>query len=246
MATEINKYPAKNKKYKETIVFVHHFGGNARSYLRHIQFVNELGFDAVSFSLSYNSDDFPKEVPWDSNFEIGYVHIWKEEIESVLNQLSGPKVLFGFSNPSGAMLLAAARRNYVDISAVICDGGPFLNTLKMMLPVITAPKRQFTWKTKVGIIFLNRMLFGKNYNQQAKSALESVPSRVPFLSIRSWRDKLVPSSNIDEYFSMNPKIDLEVLSLTEADHLQGLKTHPDEYKSRVGDFLIRVSSSASQ
>ena len=40
---------ARERKFRETIVFVHHFGGSKRTVLRHVKMANDLGFDTAIY-----------------------------------------------------------------------------------------------------------------------------------------------------------------------------------------------------
>ncbi|MEO0336836.1 MAG: hypothetical protein AAF202_10595, partial [Pseudomonadota bacterium] len=46
-----------------------------------------------------------------------------------------------------------------------------------------------------------------------------------------------PISAIDEFFEQQDHLNLEILSLPEADHLQGLKEYPEDYKGRLSKFI---------
>ena len=224
-------------RFGETVVFVHFFGGNKQNCRRHIEFVNTLGFNAASFTMSFNAPIFSPRIPWDSKMTLGFVHVWTEEIEVFLNAIPGKKILFGFSSPSGAMMLAAFRRNFSDVSAMVFDSGPFINNLNMLLPTLLTKSKQVPLHMKLFTVFANQLLFGRKYVEHVQSALQRLPVELPILSIRSWKDDLVPSSNIEEYFALANDINLEVLNLTSATHVAGLKTSPDEYQPRVERFL---------
>ncbi len=65
-----------NKKYEELIVFVHFFGGNKLSMRRHVDFVNELGFDALTFNLSFDQNFWLRKLPVSRTKRFGLRHIW--------------------------------------------------------------------------------------------------------------------------------------------------------------------------
>lgn len=236
---------APEPRFEEIVVFVHFYGGSRSTSRRHVDFVNELGFHAVTFDLSFNRTLIPERIPWDSRLKVGYIHVWKEEIQNVLNHVPGRKILFGFSNPSGAMILAAAARGAVDIAALICDGGPFLNGFKILMATAQSDSKHFPWPKKLAIVFCNQMIFGRSYSAEVTAALQRIPAALPILSIRSWKDQLVPYSAIEDYFALGPHLNLQVLGLTEAEHLEGLKRHPDEYRPRARRFLESVATPIS-
>ena len=45
-------FKSAQKKSETLIFFAHHFQGHKKALRRHIEFVNELGFDAYVFNLS--------------------------------------------------------------------------------------------------------------------------------------------------------------------------------------------------
>ena len=163
--------------------------------------------------------------------------MWKEEIENTLNHIPLAKIPFAFSNPAGAMLLAVAARGAHDVSAVVCDSGPFLNNFRLMVSTLLASEKHFSWKQKLAINLGSYFVFGGNYTEVARNALHSLRAHLPILSIRSWKDNLVPLASVEEYFALNPELNLQILTLTDSDHLEGLKVCPDEYMSKVGVFL---------
>lgn len=234
---EAELVPATEKRHDETVVFVHHFGGSKRSVLRHVRLVNDLGYDAVRFNLMFNSIHPGKRLPITGDFNFGYRHIWAEQIEGVLNAIPGKKILFTFSMPSNSALQALARRHAEDVSAWICDGGPFLQ-----LPVcvwnlfnhVYEIKNPFKRGAYTGGALL---LYGLGFPEEVAALIASLPARFPVLSIRGHRDPLVPSTAIDDVFRQRADLALEVLDLKTGHHLDGLKNHHDAYVDRVSRFL---------
>ncbi|RYZ82360.1 MAG: hypothetical protein EOP06_21835, partial [Proteobacteria bacterium] len=48
-------FPARNKKFSETVLFVPFYGAAQRELARHVKFVNDIGYDAVTFDLEKTS-----------------------------------------------------------------------------------------------------------------------------------------------------------------------------------------------
>jgi alpha-beta hydrolase superfamily lysophospholipase len=63
-------------------------------------------------------------------------------------------------------------------------------------------------------------------------------TETPVLLLAGERDRVVPVSAIAEIAEQYPSADLHVLSGVE--HLQGLKTSPDEYRRTVLEFLDKA------
>jgi hypothetical protein len=76
-------------------LFVPFFGAHRGALQRHIEYVNELGFDCYAVKLK---DSFlPKfDFYFTSDLRFGKKHVWTEQIESALNQISGSKIVFAF------------------------------------------------------------------------------------------------------------------------------------------------------
>ena len=70
-------FPSPEKKFRETIILVHHFGGSYHSLKRHQQFYNDLGFDCVGFNLSFQISKsmsvYILEMYWHVDISRGYV-----------------------------------------------------------------------------------------------------------------------------------------------------------------------------
>ena len=79
VGTKILKYHAREKKRRETVVFVHHMFGSYRTSLRHQRMLHEWGFDAVSFDLIAGSHDhFSILHPLILKLHQGVFEIWKQ------------------------------------------------------------------------------------------------------------------------------------------------------------------------
>ena len=234
--------PAKNRRYFETVVLVHHFGGSRRTVLRHARLLNDLGFDCLRFDLIFHHSKPQKNLPITADLKFGVRHVWSDQIESILNALPGRKILYTFSMPSSSAFQAIAKRHGRDVSGIICDGGPFLQMHKCLWNLYEHEYKVENRLMRASFTGASLVLWGLAFKKQMKEALEDIPQGFPVLSIRGWQDKLVPVSAIDEFFALQKNIDLETLALPEADHLAGLRDFPDEYIPRVEGFLKRIAT----
>jgi pimeloyl-ACP methyl ester carboxylesterase len=230
---------APERRFQETIVFVHHFGGDRRTTLRHRKFVNKLGFDAVSFTLNFNHFNPAKGLPISGDLAFGARHLWTEQIEAILNALPGRKMIYSFSMPSNSAFEAIARRHAEDVTAVVCDGGPFLQLLKCTWNLY---QHEFAVRSRVlRAVFtgLGLLMVGPGTEFELGEELSSLPAGLPVLSIRGTEDPLVPIEAIEEFLAYAPQVSLKTLTLDGGHHLDGLKKFPEIYTSVVEDFLVR-------
>lgn len=236
-------YRSPKRKFQETIVLVPFYGGRKNSMIRYVEFLTESGFDCVTFSLRKEQRKVDlKESYYSPNSGFGMKHLWADQVEKILNELPGPKILFGFSNPSASAIEAAARRGCSDISAIVCDSGPSGSLFQSMLqyfkqeePIRFLPLRA---AAAGAITLLWSTQFWKTFDED----LRRIPPRVPILSIRGWRDQLITPQQIDRVFEKHPHLDWQKLALPKASHLNGLKDFPDEYCRPVLQFLESVSN----
>ncbi len=235
--------PAPTKRFRQTVVFVHHFGGSQRTVLRHIKLVNTLGFDAVRFNLSFNELKLGAALPIASNLRFGASHVWVDQIEAILNALPGRKILYSFSMPSIGALGAIAHRKAYDIDGWVCDGGPFLQLLRCTWNLLSQEYNVANPILRLFYSGLAYFMFGGGTELAVPLWMQSLPAKFPVLSIRGEKDPLVPISAIEDVFAFGPQIELQRLSLTDGGHLDGLKKFPDVYDPTVRAFLTRVSSS---
>lgn len=240
------KFSSKSRLYEPVVVFVPHFGGTIPSMRRHIEFVNELGFDAVAIHLSHNHWRDSHPLPLTSQLEFGLRHMWADEIERALNSINEKKIVYSFSFPSVSALEALARRNASDIEGWVCEGGPFLDIYKCTWNLFTHAIRLKNIGLRALVTAFSPTWLGAlNYEKDIRAYLERLPKRFPVLSIRSWQDRLVPPSAIDEIFDGQDHLQYQVLSLPESDHLMSLLQCPEDYKPRVALFLKQISRQIS-
>ena len=102
-------YYSKNKiPGSPVIVFVHFYGGVQRILKRHINLVNDLGYDA----FAYNMPGFPGlKLSLFYKGRFGLKHLYARMLAYYLDQLPGQKIIFAFSNPSAAAIEVIYDRN---------------------------------------------------------------------------------------------------------------------------------------
>lgn len=227
---------ALDRRYDETILFVHHFGGSPKNMHRHVALVNELGFDAVTFQLLIN-DFIPKQVPITGELRVGARHIWAEQVENMLNHIPGRKIVYSFSMPSLGALRAIGRRRANDVTAWVCDGGPFLDLIKCVWNLLEHEVKVENKIVRSLASVYGYAMFGMGAERQVEKAAAALPRMFPVLSIRGEKDPLVPVSAIEEVFKHAPQIELVRAHLENGKHLDGLKNFPQEYRSFIEPFL---------
>lgn len=251
---------AKTKKFNETILFVPFFNSAQKSLQRHVDFVNELGYDAVTFDLHQTPAilDFSQGLltplkqwrqlsqtwkpPVNANMKFGLKHIYADQIENLLNLLPGKKIVFAFSNPGGAAIEALARRHCADVTGLICDSGPsgkfvdsFMNLAKHDWKIDSALLR---WSMAP----ILSLAWSPALHKDVAADLNSFPKDFKVLSIRGWKDVLIPPNHIDAIFEAQHQVAWQRLSLPAAGHLVGLRDFYDEYAPPVTKFLASVST----
>lgn len=231
-------FPAQNKKYQELVFFVPFFDGQKKQLKRHIDFVNELGFDAFTFRL-WDFKQSPIRSVFSSSGPIGVRNIIADQIEALLNEFRQEKIIFSFSNPSAAAIEACARRKCHDIKAMICDSGPSANLTRSTIQLYSQDKfpNHKILATMTGVFLAS--LWNPQRHTDLQQYLDLFPKDFPLLSIRGWKDPLISPKEIDQVFEKSGQIDWQKLSLMEAGHLNGLRDFPQEYISPVTNFLQR-------
>lgn len=232
---------ASKRLYNEIVVFVPFFGAEQKNLQRHVEFISELGYDCVTFDLNdhwaFSLTNFIS-----SKGEFGLKHIWADQIEEILNLISGPKILFTFSNPSASAYEAVANRHSWDVKAIISDGGPSGKLATSMINFFSVEQPLPTYPVKFLLAYATAFLWNPNFSTVIHKDLEKFPKGFRLLSIRGWKDPIISPEMIDMVFEPHHHIDWEKLSLPEGTHLNGLKDFPAEYKPAVTNFLSDVST----
>ena len=230
--------PASKKKFAETIVFVPFFDATKIQMQRHVKFVNALGYDCLIFDLKFKVDQHLMSAT--SGF--GLKHVWADQIEQILNELPGRKIIYSFSNPSASAIEAIARRSASDVIGLICDSGPSGQLWASMLNYYKFEKPISFWPQRLLTAISGTLLWSPQFSSLLSSDLEKFPEGFPILSIRGWKDPLISADQIDLVFDPHPQLKCTRLSLPKARHLNGLKDFRDEYELGVGHFLLGLPS----
>lgn len=233
-------FPSANKRFRETVVFVPFFQGTKEKLKRHIQFINEIGFDAFAFSLQ---DDFSlMSPPLSKSRQLGFKHVYADQVTSHLDQIDGQKILFVFSNPSASVIEALAARNCQDVRALICDSGPSGKFKESVRNLYSTVKPIGFFPVRWVLTQMFSYIWSPLLHSDLAKHLNSFPANFPVLSIQGGQDEVIPPSHIDQVFPGTSSISLEKLVLPKASHLTGLRDFPEAYKPVVERFLSSQGS----
>lgn len=233
-----------NKKYEETVLLVPFFGADKKNLQRHTEFLNEIGFDCVIFDLQDSWTDVATQFV-SSRSVFGLKHVWADQVEGLLNEIPGKKIVFSFSNPSASAMEALARRRCQDISGLICDCGPSGQLWHSMMSFFTNEAPVPTYPLKAALAATTAVLWHPRFLEAVHQDLNQFPENFRVLSIRGWKDQLITPKMIDMAFEPHKQLDWQKLSLPEGEHLNGLKDFPHEYKPPVTQFLQEVAKPLS-
>lgn len=239
-------YKATAKKFKETVILVPFFGAERSNLKRHIEFLNELGYDCAAFELKDAWIEVPGSLLQQRNQilqgQFGLKHTWTEQLEEVLDVIPGPKILYSFSNPSASAIEATAKRKAKDITGMICDGGPSGRLWHSMMNFFTHEQPLRAYPFKLAAATVTALLWHPRFLAVIHDDLAQFPKGFRLLSIRGWKDKLISPKMIDMVFDPHKQIEWQKLSIPEGGHLNGLKDFPDQYKPPVTQFLKEIST----
>jgi pimeloyl-ACP methyl ester carboxylesterase len=233
--------PAPLKKFAESVILVPFFGAEKKSLRRHVEFLHELGYDCVLFDLRDNWREMHKNL-FSAERHFGLKHTWADQIEQILNEIGGRKIVFSFSNPCASAIEAVARRHSSDIAGLICDSGPSANLRASMVNYFTYEEPIKPYALKVALAAATALSWHPRFQETTHEDLAKFPERFRILSIRGWKDKLITVDMIDQVFEPHSQIDWQKLSLPQAGHLNGLKDFHDEYAPVVAQFLKEIST----
>lgn len=228
-----------NKKYDEIVIFILFYEGEQISLKKHISLMNELGFDAFSFDLRSRFDWLQKPISRDG--QIGLKHCYADQITDVLNLFPNFKIVYSFSNPSASAIEAMAFRQCSDIKALICDSGPSGKLIESIFSLFQLYKND-SLLVSLTKTLLSPVAWSLKFHADVHKHLNQFPTQFPILSIRGWKDELIPPSHIDAIFEKHPQLNWKKLSLPRAGHLNGLKDFPVEYKKGVEHFINSIKT----
>lgn len=237
---------AREKKFEELIFFVHFFEGSKKHLLRHIKLVNSWGFDAFVFQLQGDHKDLRSlKLPISAKGGFGLKHIYADQIESLLNLIPGKKIIFSFSNPSASAIEAMARRSCSDTVALVCDSGPSGRFLPSAYNLYTHEYKIRPLPLRLALTPVLGLSWSPFLHKDLHKDLAKFPAGFRILSIRGWKDLLIPPEHIDAVFEPHTQLDWSKLSLPEAGHLTGLRDFKTDYAPTLEKFLKRVAHPCS-
>lgn len=232
-------YRAPQRKSEHLIFFVHFFQGHKKALRRHIELVNELGYDAYAFNLK---DDLKEHqyLPFSHvSKKFGMKHALADQIEEHLNLLPEykTKIVFAFSNVAGSAIEAVARREPQDVVALICDSGPGAAVVYSSFQLLEHQLGVKMLPLKAALTPLVLLSWDPERHQGITPDLQRLPEGFPVLSIRGWKDPMIAPAHIDQVFEPAHNLHWRKLALPEAGHLNGLRDYPREYRAGLEDFL---------
>ena len=230
------------KKFQETILFVPFYGAHKLALRRHAEFVNQLGYDCLLFDLK-DSPMKMMQFPFSAHGDFGLKHVWADQVERLLGEMPGQKIIYSFSNPSMSAFEAVARRWAADIKGMVCDGGPSGNLWASMVNFYKYEKPLRTFPLRAAAATVAALLWEPNFVSTLDKDLKLLPKGFRILSIRGWKDRLITPQMIDAAFEAHPQLDWQKLSIPQAGHLNGLKDFASEYTPAVEQFLQQISTS---
>lgn len=232
---------SRNKKFKETVFFVHFYDGSKRNLLRHIRLVNELGFDAFAFNLEGTHKNTWNLKLVSPLHKFGMKHMYASQIESLLNLVAGQKIIFSFSNPSASAIEAIARRHCSDIKALVCDSGP---SDEFVFSAYQLFAHQYHKGFAARLIMTPLMSLGwsPRLHKDIHEDLQNFPQGFPVLSIAGGKDPLIPPAHLENVFKPHTQLYWKSCILPEAGHLNGLRDFKNDYANHLNPFLCSVGS----
>jgi len=235
-----------SKRHKEIVVFIHHFGGSKKTTRRHQKLILDEGYDCVIFNLYYHSFDsglsqwkrVGKFFTHFLTFHKNFIHSWSFQLNEVLNQIPGQKILFSLSSPSTSVVGVLGHYKRTDIQGWVCDCGPFLDAwscfrnYNSLLANIKNPFLLYLINASAFVMF-----GGIGYKARMKSWLSQFPMNFPVLSLRCEKDLLVPPTSIDKFFNISNALRIFRHTFKDLGHLEGIKRAPQEYRQVLVQFL---------
>lgn len=240
---EFFKNTKKKTPSKHLIFFVHFLHGHKKALKRHIEFVNELGFDAYVFNLKDSVKDYSYFPLSKKTKKFGLKHMLADQIENHLNLFPNysHKIVFAFSNIAACAIEAVSHRitdkKAKDIKAMICDSGPGADFIAASFSLIKHELKVKSLTSQLIRAPLFALSWSPKLNKDVHADLKNFPKNFPLLSIRGWRDQLISPQSIDQVFEPHENLKWKKLNLPEAGHVNGLRDFPSEYKPAVRNFL---------
>ena len=232
---------APKKKYKETILFVPFYGGHKTEMKRHRDFVNQLGYDCVLFHLMNGPKTISRSL-FSSQINFGLKHIWCDQIERILTEIPGKKIIYAFSIPSASAIEAIARRKAIDIKGLVCDSGPSNSLWTSTASYFKGNSPLHFFPLRAVVATWVSLIWEPPFVTSLHEDLSKLPKNFRILSVRGWKDKLVSPEMIDATFEPHHQLNWQKMSLPQAGHINGLKKFASDYEPAVSQFLNEIST----
>jgi pimeloyl-ACP methyl ester carboxylesterase len=244
-SSKIGKLEAKGGAKARTInspiiVILHNFAGTEDNFSKHVELLNDLGYDVVTFDLSWHKHGGRK-------IFAGFIRqAWSKEVTDAYHEIIKvrPIIPFSFSGPSFCAIdaVAAIIENHPDkIKAMIFDSGPFENyhqCIKNMLSLYYKIKSKFIVNTLATGLFLAwDPITSKTTSRKFQKIFSTKPS-LPILSLQGAQDLVIPMKYIQDLFSSAHPQNFKQVIFDKGSHLTSLKEEPEKYKQTLQKFLF--------
>lgn len=228
-------FRAPERRHRAVVFFVHFYLGHKRQLRRHIQLVNDLGFDAFAFHLRPPSTILHPPVARRGRF--GLKHVYADQISLLLDRIEGPKIVFSFSNPTAAAIEALAERGCRDVVALVADSGPTAKFVPSAERLYSQGELRKPPLFRLLAVPLLSLAWSPRLHRDLPAQLETFPDGFPVLSVRGGRDPLIPPEDIAAVFDGRRRLKTTVLDLPQAGHLTALKEFPELYGRTLRTFV---------
>lgn len=221
-------------KQRPIVFFVHHFQGNEKNLKKHVELVNNLGFDASTFQLSWHAPQ------WILTPERTLHRAWEKDILFIFEKIKRPFVLFSFSGPGAAAIQALSKHTNL-MRGMIFDSGPFWDLKLCYDNLLNEYYGVHNFLLRQLMVFPMAFLLARSHQRDLSAGLKVIQEAhpdLPILSIQGQKDSLVPAHQIDLVFQNRGFNSLNILNLP-CGHLTGLKECPEAYKFSINGYLSR-------
>ncbi len=232
----------KDSYFRPVIALIHNFGGTEEHFLKHVQYLNQLGFDAVTFDLSWHKN---------GDRVIFFRRIrkaWSKEIKTALTEILQKRdiIVFTFSGLGACTFDAVAEllpRHRDKIKSLIFDSGPFdeySTCVDRMLEYYYGIKTKWLRSALTKLLVFAWDPENSQTTRQKIAEILKLKPELPVLSIEGARDKIVPIAFIQNCFEMirNTSQHFTQVIFELGGHLTSFKEEPAKYKATLRKFLF--------
>ncbi|MBK9294259.1 MAG: hypothetical protein IPM57_07420 [Oligoflexia bacterium] len=234
----------KDSQLRAAVVLIHNFGGSQDQFSKHIGLFNNLGFDVVSFDLSWHKNGkhriFFKRLrsAWAEEIESAFREILKTRVQIIPFTFSG----IGVCTIDAAINILKAKRDVanVAIQKMIFDSGPFDHTEKCvdnMLYHYYEIKNSLLRDAMTKFMTFNWDPQNSETTIKRFGQLNEIYPDMSVLSLQGKLDKIVPYEFIQSCFNRSGLKNVTQVLFDTGGHLTSLKEEPEKYKNVVTTFL---------